>query len=175
MALIEGGGRKRFFWPKRIRQGKVGALLSPSRMYRVIFLNRSVAITLVVVASFGTALFARSSGAAQSAAQPAAEATPEYYTEHVQPIFQANCYRCHAGLNHRGGLQLDTREGILRGGKKGVVIVPGHPEQSLLVALIRHEGPKNDPMPMPPKSKLSDTDIATVTEWIRAGAIMPGN
>jgi hypothetical protein len=76
-------------------------------------------------------------------------------------------------MNHHGGLHLDSRSGILTGGKKGVVVVPGHPEQSLLVALIRHEGPAGDPMPMPPKSKLSDAEIATITRWIQAGAVMP--
>lgn len=103
-----------------------------------------------------------------SAANPS---TPQFYTDYVRRIFQANCYRCHSGFNHRGGLQLDTREHILRGGKDGVVIVPGHPEQSLLVKLIRHAGPAADPMP--PKSKLSDADIATITRWIQAGALMP--
>jgi cytochrome c551/c552 len=39
--------------------------------------------------------------------------------------------------------------------------------------LIRHEGPVDHPMPMPPKSKLSDADIATITQWIQAGAVMP--
>jgi cytochrome c551/c552 len=63
----------------------------------------------------------------------------------------------------------------MHGGKDGSVIVPGHPEQSLLVTLIRHEGPAKDPKPMPPKSKLSDADIATITEWIRAGAVMPAD
>jgi cytochrome c551/c552 len=43
----------------------------------------------------------------------------------------------------------------------------------MLVKLIRHEGPPDDPKPMPPKEKLSDADIATVTEWIKAGAVMP--
>ena len=102
-----------------------------------------------------------------------APGTPQFYTARVQPILQANCYRCHAGLNHRGGLVLDTRAGMDRGGHGGTVLVPGHPEQSLLVKLIRHEGPKNDPMPMPPKGKLSDADIAVVEEWVRAGAPMP--
>jgi hypothetical protein len=63
----------------------------------------------------------------------------------------------------------------MRGGKDGAVIVPGHPEQSLLVELIRHEGPANDPKPMPPKGRLSDADIATITEWIRFGAAMPAD
>jgi cytochrome c len=113
--------------------------------------------------------------AAQAGAAPVSDpaANPAFYTSRVQPILQANCYRCHAGLNHRGGLQLDSKAGMTKGGHDGAVIVPGHPEQSLLVKLIRHEGPPNDPMPMPPKSKLSDADIATVEQWVRAGAVMP--
>jgi mono/diheme cytochrome c family protein len=103
----------------------------------------------------------------------AAPSTVEFYNQSVQPIFANNCYRCHGGMNHRGGLHLDTRDGLLKGGHDGAVLVPGHPEQSLLIKLIRHEGPANDPMPMPPKSKLSDADIATITEWVRAGAVMP--
>lgn len=96
----------------------------------------------------------------------------EFYTTKVQPILQTNCYRCHGGMNRRGGLSLDTREGMMKGGHDGAVIVPGHPEQSLLIKLIRHEGPADDPMPMPPKSKLSDADIAIVTEWVKSGAVM---
>jgi len=105
-------------------------------------------------------------------AEPAPE-TAAYYTQKVQPIFQENCYRCHGGVNHRGGLQIDSKAGLMKGGHDGVVIVPGQPENSLLVKLIRHEGPADDPMPMPPKGKISDADIATVTAWIKAGAIMP--
>ena len=107
-----------------------------------------------------------------------AQATPDptsagFYTQSVQPILQANCYRCHGGMNHRGGLGLDSPAGLLTGGKEGVGLVPGHPEQSLLVKLIRHEGPADDPMPMPPRGKLSDADIATVERWVKAGAVMP--
>jgi cytochrome c len=100
-------------------------------------------------------------------------ASVEFYTKNVQPILQANCYRCHGGMNHRGGLQIDSHAGLMKGGHDGAVLAPGHPEQSLLIKLIRHEGPANDPMPMPPKAKLSDADIATVTAWVKAGAIMP--
>lgn len=118
----------------------------------------------------GTATWRPVSVSAQ--AEPAPE-TAAYYTQKVQPIFQENCYRCHGGVNHRGGLQIDSKAGLMKGGHDGVVIVPGHPENSLLVKLIRHEGPADDPMPMPPKGKISDADIATVTAWIKAGAIMP--
>ncbi len=109
---------------------------------------------------------------AQATSGPA-PGSAEFYTQKVQPIFQANCYRCHAGMNHRGGFQMDTQKGMLQGGHDGIVLVPGHPELSLLVKLIRHEGPANDPMPMPPRGKISDADIATVTEWVNAGALMP--
>jgi mono/diheme cytochrome c family protein len=102
------------------------------------------------------------------------DAQLKFYTEKVVPIFQANCYRCHGGMNHRGGFTMDTRAGMAKGGHDGIVLVPGHPEQSLLVKLIRHEGPADDPMPMPPnKPKISDDDIATITQWVKAGAIMP--
>jgi cytochrome c len=112
-------------------------------------------------------------GTVQAAGQNEA-AKPEFYTTKVQPIFQANCYKCHGGMNHRGGLSIQTRAGMLKGGHEGPVLVPGDPAKSLLVRLIRHEGPANDPMPMPPKQpKISDADIATVEQWVRAGAIMP--
>lgn len=111
-------------------------------------------------------------------AAPAAAQDPavglKMYTDKVVPIFQANCYRCHGGMNHRGGFVMDTKAGMAKGGHDGAVLVPGSPEKSLLVKLIRHEGPADDPMPMPPhKDKISDADIATVEQWVKAGAIMP--
>ena len=101
-------------------------------------------------------------------------ASPEFYTTQVKPILQANCARCHGGYNHRGGLNLDTRAGMLKGGHDGTVLVPGDPDKSLLIRLIRHQGPANDPMNMPPnRPKLSDADIAVVAAWVKAGAVMP--
>ena len=103
-------------------------------------------------------------------------ANPEFYTQNVQPILQSNCYRCHGWMNHRGGLNIQTQAGMLKGGKSGPALVPGDPTQSLLVRLIRHEGPPGHPMPMPSKrAKLSDSDIATIEKWIKAGALLPKN
>ena len=100
---------------------------------------------------------------------------PAFYTDKVQPILEANCFRCHGGVNHRGGLNLSTKEDMIKGSHHGPALVPGHPEQSWMVKLIRHEGPADDPMNMPPapKAKLSDADIAVIETWIRAGAAMP--
>lgn len=111
-------------------------------------------------------------GTVRAAQNPAS--SPQFYTEKVKPVFDANCASCHEGKNHRGGLNMDTRAGLLKGGHDGAVIVPGDPANSLLVKLIRHEGPADDPMPMPPKKpKISDADIAVVSQWIAAGAVMP--
>jgi len=109
-----------------------------------------------------------------------AQPTPDsvaFYAQRVQPIFAGHCYGCHGGANHRGHFSLATRAGLLRGGMDGSVVVPGNAAQSLLVRLIRHEGPKGDPMPMPPPPhhKLSDEDIATITQWIQAGMAMPSD
>jgi mono/diheme cytochrome c family protein len=98
----------------------------------------------------------------------------EFYTTRVKPILDQNCARCHAGTNHRGGLNMDTKESLLKGGHDGPAIVPGDPAKSLLVTLIRHEGPKDDPKNMPPKGdKLSDTDIKVIEDWVKGGATMP--
>ena len=102
-------------------------------------------------------------------------ARPEFYMTKVQPIFRANCYRCHGGMNRRGGLSLATKASVMKGGKDGAVVVPGDPAASLLVKLIRHEGPANAAKSMPPNAKLSDADIVTVERWIRAGAVMPND
>ncbi len=107
------------------------------------------------------------------AAQDAAN-EPAFYTEMVRPILQTNCGKCHFDENHKGGLSLMTKASTLKGGRDGVVIVPGDPANSLLVKLIRHEGPAEDPMPMPANSpKLSDADIAVIEQWVKAGAVMP--
>jgi len=130
----------------------------------------AAALGLVSVGLMGWSLWM---GTVQAAGQDEA-AKPEFYTNKVEPIFKANCYRCHGGMNHRGGLNIQTRAGMMKGGHDGVVLVQGDPTTSLLVRLIRHEGPADDPRPMPPKSpKISDEDIATIERWVKAGAIMP--
>jgi cytochrome c len=108
------------------------------------------------------------------AAQDAAS-SPAFFTEKVKPILVANCAACHLGTNHKGGLSMETKASLLKGGRDGAVIVPGDAAASLLVKLIRHEGPADDPMPMPPppRPKVSDADIATITQWINARAVMP--
>ena len=121
-----------------------------------------VAFSVVVLGSFGPAV-----GASEDAAKP------EFYVTRVKPVFDENCARCHQGENHRGGFNMDTRESMLKGGHDGPALVPWDPANSMLAKLIRHQGPADDPMDMPPKRpKLSDADISVVEQWIKAGAVM---
>jgi len=126
---------------------------------------------LVLAAS--TALPARVQAAPAPADGQDAAAALKMYSDKVVPIFQANCYRCHGGMNHRGGFQMDTKAGMAKGGHDGAVLVPGSPEKSLLVKLIRHEGPADDPMPMPPNKPGSRRRHRHGRAVVKAGAIMP--
>jgi cytochrome c len=137
-------------------------------------LNRTTAALSLAAASLAAAALLWQPRPVAAQADPAPDSVA-FYSQRVQPILQNNCYRCHGGVNHRGGLSMATHASFLHGGHDGPVIVPGKAEQSLLVKLIRHEGPTDDPMPMPPPphTKLSDADIATITQWIQAGAVMP--
>ena len=129
---------------------------------------RNVVAAIVVGASVLMALGLRPAEAQEDASKP------EFYKAKVQPIFQQNCFKCHAGMFRRGGLNMGTREGMLKGGHHGAALVPGDPSNSLILHLIRHEGKTNDPGAMPPKKpRLSDSDVDVVERWVKAGAVMP--
>jgi mono/diheme cytochrome c family protein len=100
--------------------------------------------------------------------QDAAPASPAFYDAKIKPVFAANCYKCHTE-KMSGGLRLDSREAILKGGDSGPAIVVGAPEKSLLVTAVHQTDPD---MKMPPKgAKLSDAEIADIEAWIKAGAV----
>ena len=84
-------------------------------------------------------------------------------------VLAHNCFSCH-GSAKVGGLQLDTREGALKGGKSGPSIVPGDPDHSLLIQAVTR---KHEKIKMPPSGKLDDADIAVLTTWITDGAKYP--
>ncbi|HKS41781.1 MAG TPA: DUF1553 domain-containing protein [Blastocatellia bacterium] len=93
-----------------------------------------------------------------------AGAAADDFKEKVAPIFEANCISCHGSKMQRSGLDLRSLEAVLRGGARGKIIVPGHPEQSLLYKLITHAEDPKMPLGM---DRLSDSDIAAIAEWIR--------
>jgi cytochrome c553 len=102
---------------------------------------------------------------------PASSLPPDYFETRVRPILAATCYDCHTD-DEKGGLRLDSREAVLKGGESGPAIVPGDPENSLLIQAVR-QMPGKPKMPKGKAPKLTEADIAVLAEWIRAGAPWP--
>ena len=105
----------------------------------------------------------------------AAEPTPaqlDFFENKIRPILADRCYKCHSTFAERikGGLLLDSREALLKGGDTGKAIVPGDPEGSLLIKAIRYTDPD---LQMPKDKKLDDDQIADLTAWVKMGAPDP--
>ncbi len=79
-----------------------------------------------------------------------------------------NCYSCHASAQQLGGLRLDSRGGLLRGGSRGPAIIPGHAEESLLIKAVKH-----DDLKMPLGGKLTESEIESLVKWVNEGAPWP--
>lgn len=94
----------------------------------------------------------------------------EYFEAKVRPLLVKHCYRCHSDQRKepRGGLRVDQRGFLLKGGDTGPAIVPGKPEKSLLMKAVRWQG-----VEMPPNGKLSANEIAILEKWIEQGAAWP--
>lgn len=92
------------------------------------------------------------------------------FVEDVQPLLEAKCVSCHGPEKQEGNLRLDSWAAAKAGGDRGAAIVPGDVEKSLLVKAISFRDPD---FQMPPKQKLSDMEIATLTNWVQAGAAWP--
>ncbi len=96
----------------------------------------------------------------------------EFFESRIRPVLVQDCYDCHStATKQKGGLNLDHRLGWQAGGDSGPVIVPGHPEESLLIRSIRHEEPD---LQMPKSgAKLDDAILEDFAEWVRMGAPDP--
>ncbi len=103
-------------------------------------------------------------------------ATPEqltFFQNKVRPIFVNHCYNCHSdAFKEAGGLRVDVGIAIFAGGNDGPVIVPGHPEKSLLIQKVKETDPKKR-MPQESKEPLAAEDIQTLEAWIKDGAAWP--
>jgi hypothetical protein len=95
-----------------------------------------------------------------------------FFEREVRPLLVSRCYECHGPESKgEGGLKLDSRAAALRGGASGPAVVPGSPDDSLLIDAIRY----GDVFQMPPQSKLPEDEIAIITKWVRQGAAWPGD
>jgi mono/diheme cytochrome c family protein len=101
---------------------------------------------------------------------PSAEAVA-FFETHVRPMLVEHCVSCHGAKAQRGGLRVDSRAALLKGGDSGPALTPGEPAKSLMVKAVHRDGE----LKMPPKAKdaLSPSAVANLETWIRAGATWP--
>ena len=138
--------------------------------------HRGVALLLILTAVAGLDAAHRFAGADDSASPPA-ESSPEFTAEQleffekkVRPVLVENCFGCHGPEQQKGGLRLDSRALVLKGGETGSAVVPGKPDDSELVAAIRYDA---NGYQMPPAGKLPQPAIDALTAWVRMGAPWP--
>ena len=110
-----------------------------------------------------------------TANQPLAAEGVAFFEKNIRPVLADTCYGCHSADAEKikGGLVLDTREGIRRGGDNGAAVVPGNLKASLLIDAIHYE---NKDVAMPPKKaggKLPDEVIKDFEKWVQMGAPDP--
>ncbi|HEV3339145.1 MAG TPA: DUF1549 domain-containing protein, partial [Pirellulales bacterium] len=127
----------------------------------------TAAFVVLVVCSASPAVVAAAEAGTNDAA------SLELFEKKIRPVLVQECYQCHsaqavAQKKLKGGLLLDTRDGARKGGESGPAVVPGKPDESLLVRALRHED-----FEMPPKGKLPDAVIADFVKWVELGAADP--
>ena len=102
--------------------------------------------------------------------QVADRASVEEFEKVVRPILVSHCYECHSGSQSKGGLRLDTRQGMMKGGDSGPAIVIGDLEHSLIIQAVRYG---NSELQMPPKKRLSIAEVKSLEKWVAMGAPDP--
>ncbi|MEQ2009292.1 MAG: DUF1549 domain-containing protein, partial [Limisphaerales bacterium] len=120
---------------------------------------------VVVVGSFTAPAFAQD--------KPLTAEESEFFEAKIRPALIEHCHKCHSGdkdAKIKGGFQLDSKAGLLKGGSTGPGLVAGEPDRSLMIKAIRFSDPN---LQMPPKDKLPDSVIADFENWVRMGAPDP--
>ena len=100
------------------------------------------------------------------------EPTPEaidFFESKIRPLLLNRCVECHGDSEPEGELSLESRDGLLRGGKLGPVVTPGKPKESLLISAINHD----EFLKMPPKEKLPTNELVLLSKWVAMGAPWP--
>jgi mono/diheme cytochrome c family protein len=144
-----------------------------------------IRLAAIVGVSMASAVFAQT-----LADFPPSTKTGLTYTNDIQPIFKANCFRCHGAQRPRDGLRLDSLDAVLKGSKDGKILTVGKSDDSDIVKDVAYIGdtpmppkpPKprgggagdtnaTPPPPAPPANKpLSKEDVGLIRAWIDQGA-----
>lgn len=97
-------------------------------------------------------------------------ADDEFFEKQIRPILAGTCFRCHGGDKVGGGLRVDSLDALLKGGETGAALVPGQPDQSLLIQAVRR---LEDVSHMPPGKPLPRESVDALVAWVKAGAKWP--
>jgi hypothetical protein len=122
--------------------------------------SRSIALTLTLCAG------------SVAMAAPADDAKIAFFEKNVRPILIKRCYECHSAESGKtkGGLSIDSREAILKGGDSGPALIAGNPEKSHIIESIRYQ---NQDLQMPPKGAMPAAEVKALEEWVKMGAPDP--
>ncbi len=130
---------------------------------------------LALAAALAAALVTLATSSLRAAEPPAENPAEkarqiEFFETKIRPLLSKSCFKCHSAKRKspKGGLRLDTRSAMLAGGDSGRAIVPGKPNESLLIESVRYEAGE-----MPPSGKLAAEDIAALEHWVEVGAPWP--
>ena len=116
-------------------------------------------------------LFAGAAAMAADTVPPSPEAIA-FFEKRIRPLLKEHCHECHSAdaKKVKGGLRLDSREGWVKGGESGPAIVPGKPDESLLIRGVRYWDKE---FQMPPKHPLPSEGVKDLVEWVKLGAPDP--
>lgn len=131
-------------------------------------MSRMIAYRLVSAMTLGMLVL--------STAQPLPGTEPDaadlqFFESRIRPILHQHCFECHSAESDpvHGGLLLDSADDLARGGDSGTLVSNRQSGAGLLLDAIHYRGD----IQMPPEGKLSDRDIALLTEWARRGLPAP--
>ncbi|MDP1587077.1 MAG: DUF1549 domain-containing protein, partial [Prosthecobacter sp.] len=107
-----------------------------------------------------------------SAAAPADDSQIAFFEKTIRPILINRCYECHSveSGKSKGGLQLDSREALLKGGDNGPALIAGNPDKSRIIESVRYH---NQDLQMPPKGALPSAEVKALEAWVKMGAPDP--
>ena len=129
-------------------------------------INRFLAMPLAVLAWVPVAAVRAEDPARTVPAGGFASESVEFFETRVRPILAESCVRCHGAKKQSSELRLDSRSAALAGGASGPAVVPGNPDESLLIQAIRQT---HEEIKMPPKGKLPEAELDTLSSWVKMG------
>ena len=95
--------------------------------------------------------------------------SPEFFESRIRPLLVEHCMECHGPTQQEAGLRLDSGEGFRQGSDSGQIFDSNLPHDSLILRAVRYE----DDIRMPPDGRLSEEQIGTIEQWVKAGAVWP--